>query len=284
MDDILFDFIYLNVKCPLCEKSLMDEDFPVDGSPGIKLIIKTKKDTGIIRLSSIYESYNYRCDVEIPPKEIVHFTCPYCNKEITSSNECETCDAPMTPLLLDIGGKVSICSRAGCSGHFLEFDDISLALKKLYHLGDFIGPLPEGLEETDESKEIIESGSFLHTYCPHCKRTILEKGLVKLKVIRGDDETGFVFLSPYLNVFTTKSTMVLHEDQVVKDLKCFHCDTSFIEKGEKCGECGSPAAKIAISARTKLIDFYLCSKKGCTWHGLSKADLHDIDLEDSMEW
>jgi hypothetical protein len=33
-----------------------------------------------------------------------------------------------------------------------------------------------------------------------------------------------------------------------------------------------------------MIDFFVCAKKGCTWHGLSKEDLDEIRLEDSMEW
>jgi rRNA maturation endonuclease Nob1 len=53
---------------------------------------------------------------------------------------------------------------------------------------------------------------------------------------------------------------------------------------KNCEKCGSPVAMIAISARSKLIDFYICSKKGCRWHGLSEDDIEEIKLEDSLEW
>ncbi|MBE9480766.1 MAG: hypothetical protein IMY69_03615 [Bacteroidetes bacterium] len=284
MEELLYDFISLNVKCPVCKKSFMGKETLVDGKPGIKLNIEISKNKGTIYLSSIYESYNYRCDIELIKGEIAKFTCPNCLSEITSKIECEDCNAQMISFLLDIGGKANICSRIGCKSHFLEIDDISSTLKKLYHLGDFKGPLPEGIEETGESKEIIESGTYLHTYCPHCNKSLIEKGLVKLKISKENEEIGFIFLSPYLNVFTSKSTVVLPEEHVVGDIKCFHCNTSLIDKNEKCGECGSPAAKIAVSARTKFIDFYICSKKGCRWHGLDEDDLHDIELEDSLEW
>ena len=33
-----------------------------------------------------------------------------------------------------------------------------------------------------------------------------------------------------------------------------------------------------------LVDFHICSKKGCTWHGLSREDMDDIRLEQSLEW
>jgi rRNA maturation endonuclease Nob1 len=56
-------------------------------------------------------------------------------------------------------------------------------------------------------------------------------------------------------------------------------------KTEKtCELCGSPVARISLSARSKLIDFYICSKKGCRWHGLSEDDINEIKLEDSLEW
>jgi hypothetical protein len=85
-------------------------------------------------------------------------------------------------------------------------------------------------------------------------------------------------------VFSSKSTIFLPEDKAVKDLRCIHCDASLIEKGKDCESCGSPIARISVSARTKLIDFYICTKKGCKWHGLNQEDLYDIRLEDSLEW
>ncbi|MCK4679177.1 MAG: hypothetical protein KAT48_13670 [Bacteroidales bacterium] len=284
MEDVLHDFISFNLKCSICGHSLMDEDQLVDGRPGVKLGIKTSKGEGTIILSSIYESFNFRCDVEMDEDEIVEFSCPHCSKKFEGCLECDHCEAPMVKLDLDIGGTVCICTRKGCKRHFLEFDDFNAALYKLTYLGEYKEAVPEGIRETGESKEIIDSGTFLHLYCPVCDKSLIDKGLVKLKVINDTGESGHVFLSPYLNVFTSRSTVFLKEDQVVNDIQCFHCETSLINKGKKCEECGSPAAKVAIAARTKLIDFYICSKKGCRWHGLCNDDLHDIELEDSLEW
>ena len=52
----------------------------------------------------------------------------------------------------------------------------------------------------------------------------------------------------------------------------------------KCHSCGSYVARIMVSASTKMVDFYICSKKGCRWHGVNKKDMEDIRLEDSLEW
>ena len=55
--------------------------------------------------------------------------------------------------------------------------------------------------EEEERIELIKSGTFLISYCPHCKKSLIENNSIKLKVDRGDKE-GFMMLSPYLNIFT----------------------------------------------------------------------------------
>jgi len=87
-----------------------------------------------------------------------------------------------------------------------------------------------------------------------------------------------------LNVFSSKSTIFLPEDKTIKNVSCPHCDKSLISDNKKCKKCSSPVAKISISARTKLLDFYLCTKKGCKWHGLSEEDINNIRIDDSDEW
>lgn len=263
----------------------MDESHHIDGAPSVKLGIEISNNKGDIWLSSIYESYNYKSNIEIPPNEIAKFTCPHCNEKIKSDDECDQCGSPMVPLSLSFSGTVSLCSKSGCKNHFLEFEDVSNALSELYAYGKHYEETPSQIMELpSEEKEIIKSGNFLQTYCPECNKSLIKNNVIKLRVINNLDESGTLFLSPYLNVFTLKSTVFLHEDQVIKDLKCIHCDTSLIVDDIVCVNCNSPVAKLKVSARTKLIDFYLCSKKGCKWHGLNKKDLHDIDLEDSLEW
>ena len=83
----------------------------------------------------------------------------------------------MTHFYLDMGGKISICSRSGCKNHKAEFEDLTVALNKLYqdyglagnHRGKKKTDTPVKEEkEVDPNKETIESGSFLQAYCPHC--------------------------------------------------------------------------------------------------------------------
>jgi ssDNA-binding Zn-finger/Zn-ribbon topoisomerase 1 len=288
----MYELMSLRLKCPLCGRSLMDPDQLIDNVPGIHLNIECRGQKGDIWLSSIYGSYNFKSTIDLPRNEIAKFSCPECHDQITSKTECMTCGADMVPFYLDMGGKVSICSRSGCKNHFVEFEDLSIALRKFYQEYGYNGqhtqqpreeriPDPEQIKK-DEAREIIETGTFLQTYCPYCRKSLIEGDMLKLKIRNGEE--GILILSPYMNVFSSKSTVFLPEDKVVGDLLCPHCDHSLILHDKTCETCGSPVAKISVSARTKLIDFYICTKKGCKWHGLSENDLYEIRLENSMEW
>jgi ssDNA-binding Zn-finger/Zn-ribbon topoisomerase 1 len=248
---------------------------------------------GTIYLSSIYGSYNYICDVDLPAGHVAEFFCPHCNEQVTSNIECLSCGASMVPFYLEMGGKVAICSRAGCKNHAVEFTDLSDALKRLYQEYGFRGrnypraedqPVVRIEKKEDEFKEIIESGTFLQTYCPYCFKSLIEDDMIKLDITNEANEEGIVMLSPYLNIFTSKSTVFLREHETLNDIRCPHCHQSLKLTDKRCDWCRSPVARINISARTKFIDFYMCSKKGCRWHGLSDEDLYDIKIEDSLEW
>lgn len=290
----MFNIISLKVKCPLCSISLMDKDQMVDNEPGIKLNITIGNKGGNIWLSSIYESYNYIADIDIPQNEIAIFHCPHCKKELVSSDICDICDAPMVALHLDTLGDVSICSRAGCKKHLVSFKDLTKAMNYFYDNYSYayirptsgyppLNPEPV-LKLKDDEKEIIKTGSFLSSYCPHCRCSLIEDRMIKFKVESETSEMGYLFLSPYLNIFTHKSTVKLPENHQIKSIRCFHCNEQLFVQDKHCPVCNSEIAKIMVAAMTKMIDFYICSKKGCIWHGLSDEDMQSIVLEDSKDW
>ncbi len=293
---VLIDLISLKVKCPVCHAHLMDKDNLIDNEPGVKLNIYINDKKGTIWLSSIYGSYNYHSDIDIPENEVGVFECPHCKSQIMSDKKCEECSSPLVQLNLLDGGKVHICSKAGCKNHSVEFQDINTALGHLYQDFSYHGDRtknikiikrPEKLEKKElqrRDKEIIMSGTYLQSFCPHCKRSLIENNMLKFRIEKDNKEKGYLLLSPYLNIFSHKSTIRLPEKKKVKDIRCWHCDTSLIEKEVRCPLCNSEVAKIAVAAMSKMIDFYICSKKGCTWHGLSDEDLKFIMFEDSEEW
>ena len=124
--------IQVNVKCPHCGESLMDEERKIDDHPSVKLNIQRGEERGTLRLSSLYGSYNIDSDLSLPQGEVVKFFCPHCESELTGSRNCEKCNAPMIPMKFAQGGTVQICSRRGCRKHLIEFEELDTELKAFY--------------------------------------------------------------------------------------------------------------------------------------------------------
>lgn len=124
--------IQVNVKCPHCGKSLMDEDKKIDDRPSVKLNVQLGEKRGTLRLSSLYGSYNIDSELSVPQGEVVKFFCPHCNAELIGSRNCEECNAPMIPMRFAEGGIVQICSRRGCKKHLIEFEELDTELRAFY--------------------------------------------------------------------------------------------------------------------------------------------------------
>ncbi len=283
--------VALKLKCPACRKSLMDKAHKIDDQSAIDLRVDVKGKKGWMRLSPVYGSYKIESKFPIAKDTVVKISCPHCQAILTDHTECDICRAPMVPMMLEEGGRVFICSRKGCKKHFLEFEDVDKALTKFYDTYALGGERQRALQgmkrpavEEPDAKEIMASGSFLQSYCPHCKHTLINHCSLTFTVVGRGGEEGMLLLSPYLNVFTNSSTIEIPHGEEVKDLRCPHCDHSLLEKLKKCERCGSRIAKITVGAMHKLITFFICLRKGCTWHGISGEDTKLIMLEDSQEW
>ncbi|MGB2697437.1 MAG: class I tRNA ligase family protein [Candidatus Zixiibacteriota bacterium] len=125
--------IQVNVKCPKCGKSLMDEKHKINEHPSVKVMIEHKNKRGWVRLSSLYGSYNLESELLIPEGESVRFFCPFCESDLAGTRKCEKCDAAMIPLKFSDGGFVEICSRKGCKKHLIEFENLENELKAFYN-------------------------------------------------------------------------------------------------------------------------------------------------------
>jgi methionyl-tRNA synthetase len=123
----------VNVRCPYCKQSLMEEEKQIDGYPSVKVVIQNSNKRGMLYLSSIYGSYNITSDFHIPKDDIVLFFCPHCQSSLLLKDLCDKCSAPMTFFELLQGGKVQICSRRGCKKHLIEFSDLSQEISTLYN-------------------------------------------------------------------------------------------------------------------------------------------------------
>jgi len=285
--------LQLDVACPECRTSLMDPVHLIDHVPSVRAVIKVDGRRGWLRLSSVYGSYAIDSDLEIPHGEVADFFCPDCGSTLSSEVACDLCGAPLVSFRLSSGGCINICARRGCKKHFLEFQNGVMALSRLYDANSIggstlsVNPLTERHAYGDEDahkREMIRHGAFLDSYCPHCQQSLITPRGIQLHVLNRDRSEGDLLLSPYLNVFNHESTVEIPDSEEVLDLKCPQCHHSLMIPEQSCDACGSRIAGINVSAMHKYITFYICMKKGCRWHGVSREDTRLIALEDSAEW
>jgi len=121
--------IEVNVKCPNCGESLMNSSVKVDKRPSIDLeaVIQDKK--GHIYLSQIYGSYNKKFEgVPDVQNAVVQCGCPACHDLLPILKTC-SCSAPVAYVNLELGGSINFCTRNGCEGHSLEFENPDDAFK-----------------------------------------------------------------------------------------------------------------------------------------------------------
>ncbi|MFB0566149.1 MAG: hypothetical protein ACETWK_10790 [Candidatus Aminicenantaceae bacterium] len=128
------DKLKINVKCPYCKKSFMDEKTTIDGLPSIKVVIQHRNMRGILYLSQIYGSYNISSEINVPTDELILFFCPFCDSSLLTKNLCDKCKGPMTFFELLNGGQVQICSRRGCRKHLIEFSKLEQEISALYNV------------------------------------------------------------------------------------------------------------------------------------------------------
>lgn len=112
----------VDVKCPKCNRSLIDREFKIDEHPSVRVTVAFGKKHGWLRLSSLYGSHEVESQYDIPSDKVVNFFCPYCHAELMSTIECANCEAPMVTLKVSAGGRIRICSRKGCVEHQLIFN------------------------------------------------------------------------------------------------------------------------------------------------------------------
>ena len=126
------NLISLKVRCPKCNKSLMDYTQYLNAKPSIRVHIAHAGHEGVINLCSTYGCYEKVCNIELVEKEIAVLSCPFCKTNLITDVKCDICDAPMIDFKLDKGGKVHVCARVGCKKHYVSFEDIYDTLTNFY--------------------------------------------------------------------------------------------------------------------------------------------------------
>jgi len=116
--------VALNVVCPFCRHSLMDEEVEIKGLPSVYLNIRSEEsDKGTVHLCAAFECFEHQKDMPVTQGEVAGFCCPYCHAELLTPKVCQICNAPMVEMGLASGGYIRICSRFGCFNHFFSLSD-----------------------------------------------------------------------------------------------------------------------------------------------------------------
>lgn len=110
----------VEVSCPCCNRSLMDNGFPIDGRSSIRCSVSFDQQQGWLRLSSLYGSHNIVAECRIPPGTVLTFYCPHCHAQLADGSACSECEAPTVPMMVRGGGVMQICSRRGCENRVLD--------------------------------------------------------------------------------------------------------------------------------------------------------------------
>jgi hypothetical protein len=126
-------YIPLSVKCPHCSTSLMNPYFTIHNKPSVKLVIHCNDQVGVVNLCSFYGCTDHSSTIEIAEGDICQFFCPHCEQELHCEHTCRECGAPMVKFAMDKGGLLHMCSRRGCNSHYMNFLNVSDALRKMYN-------------------------------------------------------------------------------------------------------------------------------------------------------
>lgn len=130
----------VEVKCPHCERSLMNESKLIDGHPSIQLKITYGNHNGMIWLSSVYGSYNYEMTFDMKENQIAKFYCPHCDEELIGDLACPECGTQMINLMLKGGGHIHFCPKKNCRGHHIQYDDSNEVLRDAFDHYHYMEP------------------------------------------------------------------------------------------------------------------------------------------------
>jgi len=115
--------IKIQVKCPSCHESLMNDGRVVEELPSVHCQAKILDKVGQLFLSQNYGSYAKVFDgIDDIDGVIAELSCPQCHRALPMKRVCE-CGAPVLKMDLIIGGIIKFCSRIGCQAHSLEFEN-----------------------------------------------------------------------------------------------------------------------------------------------------------------
>jgi len=263
---------FLPCFCPLCSHSLNEND---------QIALEVSRPTGsrgTIRLSPYLNVFECSSTVYIPDgEEVESLYCPHCRQSLKEeSKQCDECGSAIARLMIRPFHKdidFYLCLKKNCHWH-----GIGAEAQQEMELGI------SGFKDPKDQRELVRTGTKLQCFCPNCNAELVQGDDLNLVIKDKKGEAAPMKLSPYLNVFTSECSLFIPPGEEVADMLCPKCGISFWRDDKYCGLCGSKAAQLKVKVSSFDIDFYVCMRKQCHWHGLSEKDCRKIMLDDSIEW
>lgn len=110
----------VEVSCPRCNHTLMKPEHIIDGFPCVHITVSFGRKHGWYRISSLYGSFNFKSEHDIPLDTKLNIFCPHCHTELVGGLDCPECRTTMVTMIVRGGGTVQVCPRRGCKGHILD--------------------------------------------------------------------------------------------------------------------------------------------------------------------
>lgn len=124
--------ISFSVKCPHCGTSLMNEEKRISGKASVEMDVEYQGVRGKLNLCSRYGCFDHDSDIKVDLDAIAKMYCPHCKEALHTDVNCEACGAPMVTCSIKSGGRVSICSRRGCTKHYVAFQNLEDAIRRFH--------------------------------------------------------------------------------------------------------------------------------------------------------
>ncbi len=263
---------FLKCHCPHCGEYLIEGD-------SIRLGVLAGDGTlGELRLNPRLNFFDHASTIHLEElKEVQDVTCPHCHHSLKESLlQCTECGSRMGRMMVrsETGDfDFYFCLRKQCHWH-----DISKEGRDqiLLEAAGFHGP--------ENENEFLQDGTRLQFYCPSCDGSLVHEDDLIIHVKDKADHLGVLKLSPYLNIFTSECSLFISDDEEVADMICPKCNSSLCQPVTRCEICGAKASRFRAAVSVLDMDFYICTRKNCHWHGLSVEDRQRILLDESLEW
>lgn len=260
---------FLDCRCPHCGKSVIENE-------RIKLgVINHGHEHGILRLSPYLNYHDLTSTIRLEDWQPVQdVLCPHCVHSFRKAEErCGECGSEVARVVVKAAGEIFgllFCLRKNCHWHGLDTEARgTLSLEAA------------GFTSPRNQKEFVQTGTKLKVSCPRCHANLVHGEDLLLHARNADGRLFVVRLSPLLNVFTCECSIFLSEGEEVADMICPKCDQSLWLDGKHCDACGARAARMRVGAAVQEVDFYICMRNRCHWHGLSTEDRRRIILDES---